>query len=89
MHKHCSITPHSPQSPILSYSAYDPHRVFLTTHKGGGGGEEVSIEVTRVHNLEWTVSANAVTRPQLLDMIQMVVGIEQLIYLYAKVWLSL
>ncbi len=73
-----------PQTPILSYSAFDPHRVFLTAYKASRE-DEVPLEVTHVHQLQWVVSANAVTRPQLLDMIQIVVGIEQIVYLYAKV----
>ncbi len=79
-----SDTPPSPQTPILSYSAFDPHRVFLTAYKATRE-DEVPLEVTHVHQLQWVTSANAVTRPQLLDMIQIVVGIEQIVYLYAKV----
>ena len=35
--------------------------------------------------LQWVISANAVSRPQLLDVLNSSVGTEQLIYLYAKV----
>lgn len=72
------------KTPLLSYSAYDPHRVFLTSHKVLKD-DEPALEISHIHQLQWVVTANAVTRPQLLDMIQMVVGIEQLVYLYAKV----
>ena len=35
--------------------------------------------------VQWVVSATAVSRPQLLDVLNSSVGTEQLIYLYAKV----
>lgn len=41
--------------------------------------------VTITHEIQWVVSANAVTRPHLLDVLHATVGMEQLIYLYAKV----
>ncbi len=49
-----------PQTPILSYSAHNPHQVFVTS----------------------VLSATIVMQPQFLDII---VEIDQLIYLYAKV----
>ena len=60
-----------------------PQRVFLTAYKVVQ--EDVALEVNHIHELQWVFSANAVSRPQLLDMVQTVVGIEQLVYLYAKV----
>jgi hypothetical protein len=37
------------------------------------------------HELQWVLSATTVSQPQLLDIIHSAVGIEQLVYLYAKV----
>ena len=47
--------------------------------------EEMPLEVSHIHELQWVLSARPVSQPQLLDMIHTAVGIDQLIYLYAKV----
>ena len=55
----------------------------------GAGEDEVLVMFPQTYELQWVASANAITRPQLLDIIHTAVGIEQLIYLYAKVPCSL
>ena len=60
------------------YSAHNPHRVFGATYKD-------ELEVNYTHELQWVLSATVVVQPQFLDNILSAVGIEQLVYLYAKV----
>ena len=78
----CELT--SPQTPIFHYSAQNPYKVYtrsmIPTSEGGP-----PIEVPRVLELHWVVSASVVNRPQLIDMLHMAVGIDNLVYLYAKV----
>lgn len=52
---------------------------------GIGEQDTTLVEFPTIHDLQWVASANAIVRPQLLDVIHTAVGIEQLIYLYAKV----
>ena len=42
------------------------------------------VRVPSVHQLEW-IAGSVVLRPQLLDTLQDCTGLEQLVYLYAKV----
>ena len=58
--------------------------MFLLSLKQMGEEGDV-ISVPYFHELQWVSSANAVTRRLLLDVINSAVGIEQLVYLYAKV----
>lgn len=41
--------------------------------------------VPSVHYLQWVSSAYSICQPQLLHVVQSCIGLEQLIYLYAKV----
>ena len=72
------------QTPILFYSAHDPHRAYTKSIKPVREGES-PIEVPLILELQWVLSASAVNRPQLLDMLHTAVGIDQIVYLYAKV----
>ena len=47
--------------------------------------DEYPIEVSYTYEIQWVLTAHPVTRPQLLDVLNSAVGIEQLVYLYAKV----
>ena len=51
--------------------------------------DESPIEISHTHELQWVLSANAVRRPQLLDVVHSAVGVEHLVYLYAKVCVSM
>ena len=44
--------------------------------------------IPSVHHLQWVSSVYAISQPQLLDVLQSCIGLEQLIYLYAKVMFS-
>ena len=72
------------QTPILFYSAHDPHKAFTKSIKPVREGEPLT-EVPLILELQWVLSATAVNRPQLLDMLHTAVGIDQIVYLYAKV----
>ena len=72
------------QTPILFYSAHDPHKAYTKSIKPVREGEPPT-EVPLVLELQWVLSASAVNRPQLLDMLHTAVGIDQIVYLYAKV----
>ena len=74
------------QTPILAYSAHDPHKVFMVSQQLVREDESREpIEVLHTHELQWVLSANAVRRPQLLDVVHSALGVEHLVYLYAKV----
>ncbi len=46
------------------------------------------VRVPSVQQLDW-ITGNVITRPQLLDILQDCTGLEQLVYLYAKVsWIN-
>lgn len=78
------------QSPLLSYTAHHSHSAYLVTFKeldNEEGPPELHnqyLNIPSVHQLQWILSANAVNRPQLLDVLQDCTGLEQLVYLYAK-----
>ena len=77
------------QQPYFSYSAHEPYKVFAVSVKEGEWNDPVHhIYVSHTHHPQWVLSAQAVSRPQLLDVLNSSVGIEQLIYLYAKVGLT-
>ena len=76
------------QEPFFSYSAHDPHYAFGISIKLPSSLEDQATPIILpiTHEVQWVFSsANAVARPQLLDVVHSAVGIEQLIYLYAKV----
>ena len=85
-----SLTPSLPpshQPPLFSYSAQDPMKFFMLAVKEGDWGDHSSpLQVPRSGTVQWVASANAISRPQLLDVLNSSVGTEQLIYLYAKVF---
>ena len=66
------------QPPILLYSAHNPYQFYAASLIEGH-------EVHSSYELQYLQSATLVVQPQLLDNILSAVGIEQLIYLYAKV----
>ena len=68
----------------MAYSAHDAHKVFMVS-KQLVREDESPIEISHTHELQWVLSANAVRRPQLLDVVHSAVGVEHLVYLYAKV----
>jgi hypothetical protein len=72
------------QTPILFYSAHDPHKAYTKSIKPVREGESPT-EVPLILELQWVLSASAVNRPQLLDMLHTAVGIDQIVYMYAKV----
>lgn len=43
------------------------------------------ISTCQPHQLQWVTTANPIIRPQLIDVLQSSIGLEQLVYLYAKV----
>ena len=61
--------------------------VFML-HQKMAKEEESPIEVSYTHELQWVLTARPITRPQLLDVVHSAIGIEQLVYLYAKVCLN-
>lgn len=71
------------QDPVLVYSAHDSLNVYLTVRKPLTEGEHLFVPT--VHQLQWVSSAVAYKHPKLLDVLLSGVGIEQLIYLYAKI----
>ncbi len=66
------------QTPIFSYSALYPHKVFLTSYKD-------DYEMSYIYDLQVILSATIVVKPRILDSILNAVGTDQFIYLYAKV----
>lgn len=71
------------QDPFLVYSGHDSLNVHLTTRNPVMEGE--AILVPTVHQLQWVSSAVSYKYPRLLDVILSGAGMEQLIYLYAKI----
>ena len=49
------------------------------------GDQSGPLHIPYSGTVQWVLSASAVSRPQLLDVLNSSVGIEQLVYLYAKV----
>ena len=58
----------------------------LSSKEGEWGDPTHPTYIPLSGTLQWVKSANAVSRPQLLDVLNSSVGTEQLIYLYAKVY---
>ena len=76
------------QQPFFSYSAQDPLKYFALSCKEGEWGDQgPPLYIPHTGTVQWVGSANAVCRPQLLDVLNSSVGPEQLIYLYAKVYI--
>ena len=77
------------QQPFFSYSAQDPMKFFAVSIKDNDWGYSdqsttASLRIPRSGTVQWVGSANAISRPQLLDVLNSSIGTEQLIYLYAK-----
>ena len=85
-HIQLTLFPLSLQQPFFSYSAQDPMKFFALSVKEREPGDQTGpLYIPYCGTVQWVVSATAVSRPQLLDVLNSSVGIEQLIYLYAKV----
>ena len=75
------------QQPFFSYSAQDPMKFFaLSVREREPGDQSGPLYIPYSGTVQWVASATAVSRPQLLDVLNSSVGLEQLIYLYAKVY---
>ena len=81
-----SLSGFSMQQPYFSYSARDPMKYFsLSTKEAGDWGDtSPPLHIPQSGTVQWVTAACAVSRPQLLDILNSSVGAEQLIYLYAK-----
>jgi hypothetical protein len=82
---------YSLQWPIISYSAHQSQRVFLVYYKepsdepvSSDSGPHNNIRVPSIYQLQWQSSLYAISQPQLLHVLQSCIGLEQLVYLYAK-----
>ena len=75
------------QQPFFSYSAQDPMKFFaLSVREREPGDQSGPLYIPYSGTVQWVASATAVSRPQLLDVLNSSVGLEQLVYLYAKVY---
>ena len=79
------------QWPYVSYTPHRCQQVFVlkseTLEEEDGPFEHQTriLKYCTSQELQWVSSVNAVHRPQLLDVLQSCTGLEQLVYLFAKV----
>uniref|UniRef100_A0A1X7VEE8 Uncharacterized protein n=2 Tax=Amphimedon queenslandica TaxID=400682 RepID=A0A1X7VEE8_AMPQE len=82
------------QWPVVSYWAHQSQKVYFVSlketkretdpHNPSSSSDSIIVRIPSVDQLQWVATASPINQPQLFDVLLNCIGLEQLLYLYAK-----